>query len=277
MLEPLVSVILPIYNEEGFISKTLDSLLNQTYRHYEVVVIDDGSTDRTGEILAEYSKSNERIKVLSKKHKPPSVITTSRSCKARRMGIEHCEGEWVLNYSAHVLAERNLVSALVETLNGLNDPDVVAVGCGDDTYCEGSVTTEILYKLWSLGRKFPDKSCYVKNVCYAIFRKDVIEKLGGFPDGCDCELNTLLNRAGYRKYFTSRTKVHYCPTMMGVKNFFKHNLVYGNGRQQHLVKYPDSSDFRKYLLLSMLTFPLGYGVGFFLGLLGVDVRRSMGL
>ncbi|MEM2918883.1 MAG: glycosyltransferase family 2 protein [Candidatus Altiarchaeota archaeon] len=66
---PRISVIIPAYNEEKYISRCLDSLLEQTYEDFEIIAIDDGSKDKTSEILKSYEKKYKKIKVLSQEHK----------------------------------------------------------------------------------------------------------------------------------------------------------------------------------------------------------------
>jgi glycosyltransferase involved in cell wall biosynthesis len=60
--QPTVSIILPIYNQESFIAETLDSILNQTYPNFEVIIVDDGSTDNTAKVIREYEARDNRIK-----------------------------------------------------------------------------------------------------------------------------------------------------------------------------------------------------------------------
>ncbi len=60
--QPLISIITPTYNHENFIGECIESVLAQTYPHWEQIIIDDGSTDRTGEIVAQYN--DERIKYI---------------------------------------------------------------------------------------------------------------------------------------------------------------------------------------------------------------------
>jgi glycosyltransferase involved in cell wall biosynthesis len=62
---PLISVSMPAYNAESYIAESIDSILNQNYQHFELLVCDDGSTDRTLEIIKSYEKIDSRIKVLS--------------------------------------------------------------------------------------------------------------------------------------------------------------------------------------------------------------------
>ena len=61
-----ISVIIPLYNKEKAISNTIQSVLNQTYTDFELIIIDDGSTDKSGKIAKEYAKVDQRIRYLGK-------------------------------------------------------------------------------------------------------------------------------------------------------------------------------------------------------------------
>lgn len=69
MRSELVSVITPLYNSEQFIEKTIKSVLNQTYANWEMIVVDDCSTDSGPDIVKEYLKKNSRIKLIKLKKK----------------------------------------------------------------------------------------------------------------------------------------------------------------------------------------------------------------
>lgn len=84
---PLVSVVIPAYNAEAFIQKTLTSVLSQTYKNLEVLVIDDGSTDRTVEIVEAMMESDRRIHLFQQ---PNSGVAA-----ARNLGIKHAKGEFI--------------------------------------------------------------------------------------------------------------------------------------------------------------------------------------
>lgn len=84
---PLVSVILAAYNAEIFISRTLDSILSQTYKNIEVIVVDDGSHDKTFEIVESFAKKDPRIILL----KQPNAGVAA----ARNLAIAHSQGEYI--------------------------------------------------------------------------------------------------------------------------------------------------------------------------------------
>lgn len=67
MENDLISVIVPIYNVEKYLQECLDSIINQTYKNLEIILVDDGSTDNSGIICNEYAKKDNRIKVIHKK------------------------------------------------------------------------------------------------------------------------------------------------------------------------------------------------------------------
>ena len=61
-----VSIIVPVYNVENYLQRCLDSILNQTYKDYEFLLVNDASTDRSGEICAEYARKDKRIRYICK-------------------------------------------------------------------------------------------------------------------------------------------------------------------------------------------------------------------
>ena len=87
MRNPLISIIIPIYNVEPFIRKCLDSLLKQTYSNIEVLLVDDGSLDGCGEICDEYANNDNRFIVIHKQNEGVS--------KARIDGVVKSNGEFI--------------------------------------------------------------------------------------------------------------------------------------------------------------------------------------
>lgn len=85
---PLVSVIVPIYNTEQFLSQCIDSILCQSYNRFELLLIDDGSTDRSGSICDDYSNLDDRVIVFHKKN--------AGVCSARNKGLEEAKGQFIV-------------------------------------------------------------------------------------------------------------------------------------------------------------------------------------
>ncbi|MEM3173217.1 MAG: glycosyltransferase family A protein, partial [Candidatus Nitrosotenuis sp.] len=103
---PMVSVILPARNEEGFIEKCLDSLLKQDYENYEIIAIDDSSEDGTGKIISEYAKKNPRIVHVSARPKPDGWMGKNWACME---GYKKTQGELLLFTDSDTTHSRNVI------------------------------------------------------------------------------------------------------------------------------------------------------------------------
>ncbi len=86
-VKPLISIIIPAYNVEKYIDRCIESIVSQTYNNIEVIVVDDGSTDKTLDKLNEWSKKDSRIKIIPKKNGGVS--------SARNVGLDKATGEYV--------------------------------------------------------------------------------------------------------------------------------------------------------------------------------------
>lgn len=83
----MVSIILPVFNAERFLSQCLDSILRQTYQDWELIAVDDGSKDGSMEILKSYEKRDDRIHIISKKNEGVSI--------ARNIALKHAHGDYI--------------------------------------------------------------------------------------------------------------------------------------------------------------------------------------
>ena len=75
-MSKLISVIVPVYNVEKYLEKCVNSIINQTYKNLEIMLVDDGSTDSSGKMCDEFAKKDDRIKVI---HKPNGGISDARN------------------------------------------------------------------------------------------------------------------------------------------------------------------------------------------------------
>ena len=84
---PKISVIVPVYNTEKYLNRCIDSILAQTFTDFELLLIDDGSTDCSGKICDEYAAKDSRVRVF---HKENGGVSS-----ARNMGLDNAQGEWI--------------------------------------------------------------------------------------------------------------------------------------------------------------------------------------
>lgn len=170
-INPLISVIVPVYNVEEYVARCLDSILQQTYTNYEIIVIDDGSTDSSGMIVDEYRKKSKKISV---KH-----IKNNGVSNARNIGIDLSLG----TYLCFVDSDDWLEETMLETMLDLSlqyDCDIVQTGyIQTDRICffkrhqnnffgclEG---TEKILELYS-------KEIIHNSICTKLFKKSIIGK-----------------------------------------------------------------------------------------------------
>ncbi len=101
-----VSVIIPVYNVEEFLRECLDSVINQTYKNLEIILIDDGSTDGSGVICDEYEKKDKRIKVAHQENKGVS--------KARNAGYRLAGGDYVIFLDSDDIFDLALIEKMLD-------------------------------------------------------------------------------------------------------------------------------------------------------------------
>lgn len=114
---PKISVIVPVYNVEKYLSRCIDSILAQTFKDFELLLIDDGSKDSSGKICDEYAKKDKHIRVF---HKENGGVSS-----ARNLGLDLAVGEWVSFVDADDKIEEKYLSDLIE-----NSSNVELVICG---------------------------------------------------------------------------------------------------------------------------------------------------
>lgn len=103
-----VSIVIPAYNEEKYIERCIDSLLRQTYEYFEIIIINDGSTDRTGEICRKYQQQDSRIKYHEKKNEGQG--------SARNYGVKFSKADYLIFIDADDWVDANYVQALYKEI-----------------------------------------------------------------------------------------------------------------------------------------------------------------
>ena len=115
----LISIIVPIYNVEQYLSRCVDSLTHQTYPNIEIILIDDGSPDKCGAICDEYARRDKRVRVI---HKSNGGLSD-----ARNKGLDIAKGEYVMFVDSDDWIESETCKAVADCINNYN-VDVVSFG-----------------------------------------------------------------------------------------------------------------------------------------------------
>ena len=137
-MSELLSVIITAYNVEKYIAECLDSVISQSYSNIEIIVVDDGSKDQTGNICDQYSDRDERVKVI---HKDNAGLVA-----ARKTGIEVSNGKYITFIDGDDWVDSDLYEKVV---NNLSDADIYAYGLtcmyenGNEDYMLNSASSRL--------------------------------------------------------------------------------------------------------------------------------------
>lgn len=108
-MESLISVIVPVYNQAEYLSEALESVIAQTYKHWECIIVNDGSTDRTEESARKYIEKDARFKYI--------IQTNAGLPAARNSGIANCSGEYILPLDADDYIHADYLQKAVDEFN----------------------------------------------------------------------------------------------------------------------------------------------------------------
>ena len=164
----LISVIVPIYNVEKYLKQCLDSIINQTYKNLEIILIDDGSTDNCGKICDDYALKDNRIKVI---HKQNGGLSS-----ARNIGLDTAKGEYIGFIDSDDYIEKDMYENMHNTALKTNTKLVIC------NWFKGNTNK------WDKNKNFPDKNILTTNealeffyndmyVWNKLYKKDIVKKL----------------------------------------------------------------------------------------------------
>lgn len=167
-MSPLVSIIIPVYNCEKYIKKCIDSIINQSYENIELLIINDGSLDKTESIIARYIGLDNRIRYIKQKKSGPSV--------ARNTGIEKSTGEYIMFVDSDDSVNRFYIESL---LNKILSENYDIASCG---YIDESKYGIIKLNDFWHGNDSLDKDEFINCVCEGvggvlwgkIFKREII-------------------------------------------------------------------------------------------------------
>lgn len=178
MMYPTISIIIPVYNVEPYLERCVDSILAQTSKDFELIMVDDGSTDGCGKICDNYAKMDSRIKVIHQNNGGLSA--------ARNTGLNHATGEYVYFVDSDDFVSPVLLEKCLEVIDGY---DMVAFNYQPvdekGEAVEGPSNFELIGSLrWNSEE---EKSCYLMktffhykylgwSACMRLLRRNIIER-----------------------------------------------------------------------------------------------------
>lgn len=241
-VEQLVSVVIPALDEEASIGACLESVLRQSHRALEVIVVDGGSTDRTRDVVLACAARDPRVRLL---FNPRRTIPT-----ALNVAVGEASGRWLVRVDAHSTVPPDYVSTAVELLaegrwagvGGRKDAvgrtaagRAVAVamasrlGVGGSTYHHGTRAQE------------------VDHVPFGAYALDVVRGLGGWDERLvaneDFEFDYRLLQAGHRLLFDPRLTIEW-QCRQSVRDLFRQYHRYGKGKLDVVLLHPRSMSAR---------------------------------
>lgn len=185
MNKPLLSVIVPVYNTSPWLRRCLDSICAQTYRNLEILCVNDGSTDNSAEILAEYAAKDGRIKVFTQKNAGLSA--------ARNTALEHATGDWIAGVDSDDYLEPEVYERVVACV--ADEVDMVCFGVNTVTENGAELPHWDYFDLPEAGpcEMNPELAGRL-NVCFwsKLWRRSLLESHNlRFPDGLVHEDNAM--------------------------------------------------------------------------------------
>lgn len=137
-MNKLISIIMPVYNAEKYLNRSIESIMNQTYNNIEIILVNDGSTDNSLEICTNYQEKDNRIKLINQENKGVSF--------ARNKGIDESTGDYIMFIDSDDYIEKNMIEDMVEKIIE-DDIDLIISGIKMNYIKNGQVIQEEKYQL----------------------------------------------------------------------------------------------------------------------------------
>jgi len=179
---PLVSVVIPVYNGEKYLKKTIESVLNQNYQNFEVVVVDDASTDSSLEIINSFIKIHpQKIRLIQH--------SKNKGCPAatKNTGIKNAKGKYIAFIDQDDIWKKEKLTKQIEII--IKKKDLIANFANG--YILNSENSKIIARQWPHINQFPNqkeiqqrllKGNFILTSSCALVKKDSLIQLGGFDE-----------------------------------------------------------------------------------------------
>jgi len=181
---PKISVIMPVYNQGKFLKQSIDSILNQTFKDFELIIINDGSSDQTSEILKQYVKKDLRVKVFSQKN---------QGCtKSLNYGIKQARGEYIARQDADDISLPKRFEKQIEFLN--KNKNIGLVGSFAQVIDKQGNKKQKILGQYTQNKDLKKYSFWSDRFCHStiIIRKKLLDKINGYDEHFVCSQDTDL-------------------------------------------------------------------------------------
>lgn len=201
---PKVSVIMSVFNGEKYLKEAIESILNQSFGGFEFIIMDDGSADKTPEILNGYAKKDKRVKIITN---PGNIGLT----KSLNKGIKISKGEYIARMDADDIAMPERFKKQTEFLE--KNPDFGVVGCNVIVIDETGDFVKNIVLPSNLKPALEKRNCLAHGS--VMFQKSVIERLGSYDEQMlyaqDYEMLLRISKTfevGFINEFLYKLRVH---------------------------------------------------------------------
>ncbi|ELY95610.1 glycosyltransferase [Natrialba taiwanensis] len=239
MPAPRVSTVVPVYNDPGGVETTLDSLTEQTYENYEIIPVDNNSTDRTPDVIRRWESAYPDRVV-------PAVETAVQSSyAARNTGIDRASGEILLFIDADIWVEETWISEMV---SALESRDCDYLGCNVEIVPNSDSAS--LWERYERALSFPVETYLERKhfapTCALAVRRAVFDEIGPFDDqlvsGGDKEFGQRVHQAGFKQGYAGSITVSH-PARDSFAALRSKARRIGRGRAQLRHYHPAFSDY----------------------------------
>lgn len=232
---PMVSVLIPCYNEADNLDVSIPHLLNLTYPNYELIFINDGSTDDTLEIIRRWALEAEKIVVIDQPNNGKAA--------AMNTGARHAQGEYIVGIDGDAILDYSAIEYMIQNLE--NNPDLGAVTGNPRVRNRSTVLGKLQVAEFSSIIGLIKRSQSVVGTLFTVsgvimcIRKEVLDEIGGWSDNMitdDIDISWKTQMAGYNIAYEPRAL---CWVLMPetIRGLYRQRLRWAQGGAEVIVKY----------------------------------------
>lgn len=249
---PIVSVIIPAYNEENVIVKSVEALLGSTYQYFDIIVVDDGSSDNTYALLSDNFRYNEKVKIITQPNKGKS--------SALNLGISKTDAEIIVALDADTLF---LPDTMEKLIRGFVDKRVAAIAGNAKVGNRFNLLTKAQALEYITSQNLDRRAFEVMNCIPVVpgsvgaWRRETVLEVGGFSSATlaeDSDMTLTLIKRGYRVAYENEA-LAYTEAPDSVGPFLRQRFRWMYGTFQVIWKHRDGYLKKKYGALGLFGLP----------------------